>query len=76
MYYCGSAQPERAARALPQPCPDCPGRGALDPECEVRLHAGPEPQLVEEHMDVSQGKLALASAPAASPAGRRSILPW
>lgn len=31
----------------------------LDPECEVRLHAGPEPQLVEEHMDVSQGKLAL-----------------
>ena len=30
-----------------------------DPDCEVRLTAGPEPRLVEESMDVTQGKLAL-----------------
>ena len=29
------------------------------PDCEVRLHAGAEPQVVEEAMDVTQGKLAL-----------------
>ena len=60
VYYCGSAQPERAARALTAALSGLPRDGErLDPECEVRLHAGPEPQLVEEHMDVSQGKLAL-----------------
>lgn len=60
VYYCGSAQREQGRPCTErQPCPDCPGRERLDPECEVRLHAGPEPQLVEEHMDVSQGKLAL-----------------
>ena len=31
----------------------------LDPDCEVRVTAGPQPQVVEEAMDVSQGKLAL-----------------
>jgi predicted Zn-dependent peptidase len=29
------------------------------PDCEVRISAGPEPNVVEEAMDVSQGKLAL-----------------
>lgn len=33
--------------------------GRLDPDCEVRVTAGPQPQVVEEAMDVSQGKLAL-----------------
>ena len=36
--------------------------GDVDPEepaCEVRIHAEPEPRVVEEAMDVSQGKLAL-----------------
>ena len=31
----------------------------LDPDCEVRVTAGPEPILVEEAMDVTQGKLAI-----------------
>ena len=31
----------------------------MDPGCDVRVSAGPEPILVEEAMDVSQGKLAL-----------------
>ena len=60
VYYCGSAQPERAAQALTAALSGLPRAGErLEPECEVRLHAGLEPQLVEERMDVSQGKLAL-----------------
>ena len=31
----------------------------LDPDCEVRISAGPEPRVVEEAMDVTQGKLAM-----------------
>ena len=31
----------------------------LEADCEVRLHAGAEPRLEEERMDVTQGKLAL-----------------
>ena len=60
VYYCGSAQPERAARALTAALSGRPREEErLEPECEVRLHAGPEPQLVEERLEVSQGKLAL-----------------
>ena len=60
VYYCGSAQPERAARALTAALSGLPREEErLEPECEVRLHAGPEPQLVEERLEVSQGKLAL-----------------
>ena len=33
--------------------------GRICPDCEVRLHAGPEPSMVEESMDVTQGKLAM-----------------
>ena len=32
---------------------------SVDPECSVRVTAGPQPILAEEAMDVSQGKLAL-----------------
>ena len=60
VYYCGSAQPERAARALTAALSGLSREEErLEPECEVRLHAGPEPQLVEERLEVSQGKLAL-----------------
>ena len=31
----------------------------LDPDCEVRISAGPEPRVIEEAMDVTQGKLAM-----------------
>ena len=60
VYYSGSAQPERAARALTAALSGLSREEErLEPECEVRLHAGPEPQLVEERLEVSQGKLAL-----------------
>ena len=60
VYYCGSAQPERAARALTAALSGLSREEErLEPECEVRLHAGPEPSMVEESMDVTQGKLAM-----------------
>ena len=60
VYYCGSAQPERAEGALRTALAALPISGErLDPDCEVRITAGPQPQVVEEAMDVSQGKLAL-----------------
>ena len=60
VYYCGSAQPERAEGALRTVLAALPISGErLDPDCEVRVTAGPQPQVVEEAMDVSQGKLAL-----------------
>ena len=60
LYYCGSAQPERVAQALREALtglPVCTER--VVPDCDVRLTAGSEPRIVEEAMDVTQGKLAL-----------------
>lgn len=60
VYYCGSAQPERAEAALKKALAGLPRAQefqALD--CEVRLTAPAQPQIVEEAMDVSQGKLAM-----------------
>ena len=60
VYYCGSADPDRVEAALRAALADLPVNGdRADPDCEVRLTAGPEPRLVEESMDVTQGKLAL-----------------
>lgn len=60
VYYCGSAAPERVERALSQALAALPVNGEREePACEVRIHAEPEPQVVEEAMDVSQGKLAM-----------------
>ena len=60
VYYCGSADPNRVEAALRAALADLPVNGdRADPDCEVRLTAGPEPRLVEESMDVTQGKLAL-----------------
>lgn len=60
VYYCGSAQPERAQAALKQALAALPRSEELQAlECEIRLTASAEPQIVEEAMDVSQGKLAM-----------------
>ena len=60
VYYCGSAQPGRVEEALRTALAGLPvNECRTDPACDVRLNAGPEPILVEEAMDVSQGKLAL-----------------
>lgn len=60
VYYCGSAQPERVEKALRSAlAPLAEGGERAVPDCQVRLTAGPEPQLVTESMDVTQGKLAL-----------------
>lgn len=60
VYYCGSASPDRAAGALKQALEGLPvNEDRADPSCDVRVSAGPEPIVVEEAMDVSQGKLAL-----------------
>ncbi len=60
VYYCGSADPGRVAGALREALSALPVNGnRVDPECSVRVSAGPEPILVEEAMDVTQGKLSL-----------------
>ena len=60
VYYCGSAHPDRVAEALKSALAALPvNEGRVDPVCDVRVSAGPEPIVVEESMDVSQGKLAL-----------------
>ena len=60
VYYCGSADPDRVAEALRVALEKLPvNEERVDPGCDVRVSAGPEPILVEEAMDVSQGKLAL-----------------
>ena len=60
VYYCGSAHPDRVAEALKNALAALPvNEGRVDPVCDVRVSAGPEPIVVEESMDVSQGKLAL-----------------
>lgn len=60
VYYCGSAGPERAERALKAALTGLPRGDELDAlDCEVRLTAWEEPRVVEEVMDVTQGKLAM-----------------
>ncbi len=60
VYYCGSAHPDRVEAALREALAGLPvNEERTDLDCEVRITAGPEPIVVEEAMDVSQGKLAL-----------------
>ncbi len=60
VYYCGSADPERVERALRSALAGLPRAEELDETpCEIRLHSAAEPQLVEDAMDVTQGKLAM-----------------
>ncbi len=60
LYYCGSAEPDRVERALKAALSGLPvNEDRTVPDCDVRLTAPPEPRMVEEAMDVTQGKLAL-----------------
>ena len=60
VYYCGSAEPERAEAALKQALAGLPRKEELEEtDCEIRLTVSSEPQIIEEAMDVSQGKLAM-----------------
>ena len=60
LYYCGSAEPDRVEKALKAALAALPvNEDRVIPECDVRLTAGAEPRLVEEAMDVTQGKLAM-----------------
>ena len=60
IYYCGSAQPQRVEQAFRQALADLPrGEERLCPQCEVAIHAPVEPRVVEERLDVTQGKLTM-----------------
>ena len=60
VYFCGSADPDRVAGALRSALSALPvNEDRVDPACDVRVTAGPEPIVAEETMDVTQGKLAL-----------------
>ena len=60
VYYCGSADPERVERAMRDALSGLPRSEELEEtDCEIRLTVGDEPQVVEEAMDVTQGKLAM-----------------
>ena len=60
VYYCGSAAPGRVEEAMRSALAGLPvNEERLDPDCEVRISAGPEPRVIEEAMDVTQGKLAM-----------------
>lgn len=60
VYYCGSADTQRVADALRAGLSALPqGEERLEPDCEIRITAGSQPQVVEEAMDVGQGKLSL-----------------
>ena len=60
VYYCGSAEPGRVEEAMRSALAGLPvNEDRLDPDCEVRISAGPEPRVIEEAMDVTQGKLAM-----------------
>ena len=60
VYYCGSAAPGRVEQAMRSALAGLPvNEDRLDPDCEVRISAGPEPRVIEEAMDVTQGKLAM-----------------
>ena len=60
LYYCGSAEFERVEKALKQAfasLPVCEKR--YENACQIRDHVEHEPAVVEETMEISQGKLAL-----------------
>ena len=60
VYYCGSAKPERVESSMREMLADLPrNEETEETACEVRLTAGTEPQIIEEAMDVTQGKLAV-----------------
>ena len=60
VYYSGSADPERVREIMERVFSTLPvSQEREEPECEVRIHAEQEPNVIEEVMDVNQGKLAM-----------------
>jgi len=60
IYYCGSAEADFVEDALKKAFAALPVNGDREePNCEVRIHAADEPTVIEEAMDVTQGKLAM-----------------
>ncbi|MBQ9973637.1 MAG: insulinase family protein [Oscillospiraceae bacterium] len=60
IYYCGSAEPERVEQAVRAAFAALPDTGCrISPACQVRANAGREPRVIEQAMDVTQGKLAM-----------------
>lgn len=60
VYYSGSADPERVREIMERVFSALPvSQEREEPECEVRIHAEQEPNVIEEVMDVNQGKLAM-----------------
>lgn len=61
LYYCGSAETERVEQALRQAFADLPvNENREQPTCRVRAKAEQTtPRIVEESLDVTQGKLAM-----------------
>ena len=60
VYYSGSADPERVQEIMERVFSTLPvSQEREEPECEVRIHAEQEPNVIEEVMDVNQGKLAM-----------------
>lgn len=60
LFYCGSAEPERVQQAFKTAFAELPvNQDRERPACEMRITAHPEPNFVEETLDVAQGKLAM-----------------
>lgn len=60
LYYCGCADPDRVEAALKAALSALPvNEERVVPDCEIRISAGAEPRVVEQAMDVTQGKLAM-----------------
>lgn len=61
LYYCGGADMQRVEQVMRQAFAGLPvSNGRIQPSCEVRCsREGDQPRLVEEALDVTQGKLAI-----------------
>ena len=73
LYYCGSASGDRVQSALSSALADLPKGAVRTVPARPAGHAAPaEPKVVEEALDVTQGRYSSpwASAPAATPGAR------
>ena len=59
LFYCGSAPEKRVAGAFSRAFAALPRQGSLEPAVTVRQSAREPVQVIEEEMDVSQGKLCI-----------------
>ncbi len=60
IFYCGSADHGRVEAALRSALSQLPvNENRMETDCEIRINAETEPRIIEEAMDVTQGKLAM-----------------